>query len=178
MNYDIFRWINDLSGNSFADSVMRFVAKDLIYVVFVAFGVLCIARLRHRQVLPVLQGFVTLAVAFIFGVVAASLHSEARPFTTHPGVHEVIKHAPGQSFPSDHATAAFAIALAALVFISRRWGLALLIVASLIAFARVYVGVHYPGDVLGSLAIALLGVGVALAATPVLRRVSSRVAAT
>ena len=177
MNYETFRWITGLSGNSVVDAVMRFAAQDLVYVLFGVFAVLCVGRLRHRQIVPVLQALVVLAAAFILGLIAAALHPEQRPFTAHPNVHELIKHSPGQSFPSDHATAAFAIALAVLFFYSRRWGIALLALALLIAFARVYVGVHYPGDVLGSLVVAGLGVLVAIAATPLLKRVPSHIPA-
>jgi hypothetical protein len=47
--------------------------------------------------------------------------------------------------PSDHATAAFAIAFAVGVFLHREWGVALAVVAVLIGLSRVWVGVHYPG---------------------------------
>lgn len=56
------------------------------------------------------------------------------------------------SFPSDHAAAAFAIAVAVFAF-SRRAGGALLAVAVLIAVSRVALGVHYPVDVLAGAAV-------------------------
>jgi undecaprenyl-diphosphatase len=71
-----------------------------------------------------------------------------------------VAHASGQSFPSDHATAAFGLALATFALLSRRWGAALFVLALLIGFARVYVGIHYPGDIGGGLLAAVIGVGV------------------
>jgi membrane-associated phospholipid phosphatase len=62
------------------------------------------------------------------------------------------------SFPSDHATAAFAIAFAVLFF-SRPVGLAFLACAGAIGFARVLVGLHYTGDVLAG---ALVGLSAAV----------------
>ena len=63
------------------------------------------------------------------------------------------------SFPSGHATVAFASATILALAVPRlRWPLFAL--AALIAFSRVYVGVHYPGDVLAG---AVLGVGIATA---------------
>lgn len=67
------------------------------------------------------------------------------------------------SMPSNHATNSFAAAVS-LVFLTRRyisplWSLYLLTVAGLIAFSRVYVGVHYPSDIFIG---ALLGTAVAL----------------
>jgi undecaprenyl-diphosphatase len=69
-----------------------------------------------------------------------------------------VSHAAGQSFPSDHATAAFGVALATWAFLDRRWGGVLFAAAVLIGFARVYVGVHYPVDILGGLLAAFVGV--------------------
>jgi undecaprenyl-diphosphatase len=79
-------------------------------------------------------------------------------------VHVLVAHAGGQSFPSDHATAAFGVAVAVFAFLSRRWGTGLLAAAALIGFARVYDGIHYPGDVAGSLLVALLGTAIVAAA--------------
>jgi undecaprenyl-diphosphatase len=53
------------------------------------------------------------------------------------------------SFPSDHATAAFAIAAAFLLHGMRRAGLGFLGAAALVSFSRVYLGTHYAGDILG-----------------------------
>ena len=155
VNASLFNTINGWPGNRLADNLMIFAAKDLIFLAFVAFLVAA-ARAYRRRGLPVLIGSgVTLAFAFGFGLIAASLHTEKRPFQSHHA-QLLINHAPGQSFPSDHATAAFALALATLVFLSRPIGAALLAAAVLIGFARIYCGVHYPADILGSFFVSLL----------------------
>jgi undecaprenyl-diphosphatase len=155
MNASLFSTINGWAGNRLTDDLMVFAAEDLLFLVFVAF-VVATSRAYRRRGLPVLIGTgLTLVLAFSFGLAASALHAEKRPFQS-LHVHLLITHAPGQSFPSDHATAAFALALATLVFLSRRVGAALLAVAVLIGFARVYCGVHYPGDILGSLLVSLL----------------------
>ena len=63
------------------------------------------------------------------------------------------------SFPSGHATTSFACATA-LVFAAPRRSLPFFVLAAAIAFSRIYVGVHYPLDVLGG---AALGIGIAIA---------------
>jgi undecaprenyl-diphosphatase len=160
VNYDLFKLINNASGNSFVDALMKDIAKYAIAISFLVVGVLCLLRLLHRQLWPVIWTGVGLVLTFALGLVAAAAYSEKRPFQTHH-VHQLLAHSPGQSFPSDHATAAFGCALAALVFLSRKWGVVLILVAIAIGFARVYLGIHYPGDIGGSFLCAVVGVGLA-----------------
>jgi undecaprenyl-diphosphatase len=63
--------------------------------------------------------------------------------------HLLIAPSADYSFPSDHATASFAIAATFILHRMRRCGLAFAIAALLIIFSRVYVGTHYVSDVLG-----------------------------
>ena len=76
------------------------------------------------------------------------------------------------SFPSSHAANAFAMAVAtALWFRKPYWTAGALALAALVAFFRVYGGVHYPGDVLGG---ALVGSALGAAAVQVARRLLNR----
>lgn len=159
MNYDLFKDVNDLTGSSALDAVMKFSAKYVIYIVVAALVVLCLLKLRDRLVRPVVLTGAALVLTFVLGLVAAAAYKERRPFQTHH-VHQLVAHAADQSFPSDHATAAFGIALAAVLFLSRAWGAVLFVLALLIGFARVYVGIHYPSDIGGGFLCALVGVGV------------------
>ena len=63
--------------------------------------------------------------------------------------HLLIDRSADPSFPSDHATATFAIAAAFLLHGMRRLGLWFLAAAVLVTISRVYAGTHYVGDVLG-----------------------------
>jgi undecaprenyl-diphosphatase len=160
VNYDLFKLINNASGNSFLDSLMKDTAKYAIAISFLVLAVLCVQRLLRRDIWPVVWSGVGLVLTFVLGLLAAAVYKEKRPFQTHH-VHQLLAHGPGQSFPSDHSTAAFACALAVLIFLSRRWGIALIVVGLLIGFSRVYDGIHYPGDIGGSALCAIVGVGIA-----------------
>ncbi len=89
------------------------------------------------------------------------VYDRPRPFVAHPGsVHLFAAHAADASFPSDHATASFAIAVAILLRAKLRWGAITLVFAVILLVGRVALGFHYPSDVLAG---ALLGSLAALA---------------
>jgi len=163
MNYGLFHAINSLTGNSTLDGVMKAAARYLIFLVFLAAAIPCLRRLLRRDLRPLVLTGAALLLTFLIGLVEAALHAEKRPFQTHH-VHQLIAHAPGQSFPSDHATAAFGVAAAVAVFISRPWGIALAVLALWIGFARVYDGIHYPLDIAGGMLAAAVGVAAAFTA--------------
>ncbi|MDW6022538.1 phosphatase PAP2 family protein [Mesorhizobium sp. BAC0120] len=80
--------------------------------------------------------------------------------------HLLIAPSADYSFPSDHATATFAIAAAFLLHGMRRIGLWFLAGAILVTVSRVYIGTHYMSDVLGG---ALTGVAAAMLVLAVYR---------
>jgi undecaprenyl-diphosphatase len=99
-------------------------------------------------------------LALAIGKVISELVDRSRPFVADPGgVHLFSGHVADGSFPSDHATAAFAIAVAILLR-KRGWGIFALFAAAVLSVGRVAIGVHYPSDVLGG---AALGAASALA---------------
>ena len=99
------------------------------------------------------------ADAVSFGI--KDLVHRTRPFVAHPEIHPLYS-VHSSSFPAGHAATAFAAATL-LSYVFRR-GLPLFaFLAAAVAFSRVYVGVHYPGDVLGGAAVGV-AVGAAAAA--------------
>lgn len=93
--------------------------------------------------------------------------AEPRPYTVLPHALSLVAHSTDPSFPSDHATMAGAVA-AGLLLVDRRLGLLASLAAVLIAAARVYVGAHWPLDVVAGLA---LGAVVSLVGYLLVRRI-------
>jgi undecaprenyl-diphosphatase len=120
--------------------------------------------------------FLYVALADLLAGVSGALLRQAigreRPPLRFSEPHPLV-HVPGNSsFPSGHAATSFACA-ATLAWLTPLSPVALYTLAALIAFSRVYVGVHYPLDVIGGAALGL-GVATALRLLVEARRRSAR----
>ncbi len=101
-------------------------------------------------------------LALLVNAAVGHLWYHARPFADHPKqTLLLVHHGADNSFPSDHASVAFAVAFAVLMF-HRRLGVLLVAVAFGVGLDRILVGVHYPIDVGASV---LVGLGAALVVT-------------
>ncbi|MFE4373485.1 phosphatase PAP2 family protein [Streptomyces sp. NPDC056835] len=101
-------------------------------------------------------------IALLINIPIRGFVERPRPFLDHKGLEVLVAGKTDYSFVSDHATMAMALAVG--VFIAhRKLGLAAIGLALLEGFCRVYMGVHYPTDVIGGFA---LGTAVALLLTP------------
>jgi undecaprenyl-diphosphatase len=152
---------------AFIEASEALFAGVLVLIFLVAHGSRH-ASWRRASVAAILSA----GLALLAGKVIAEIVDRARPFVADPhGVHLFTHHAADPSFPSDHATAAFAIAVA--IFLRKRgWGVFALILAAVLSIGRVAIGVHYPSDVLAG---AALGAAAALVlwAEPLRRRVDA-----
>jgi undecaprenyl-diphosphatase len=107
---------------------------------------------RHGVVAAGFSALLALGVAHVI----TDLWARPRPYLAHPGdAHLFISASPDPSFPSDHATAAFAIAVAILLR-HRKAGVLALAMAVAVSVARVAVGTHYPSDVIGGAVLGTL----------------------
>jgi undecaprenyl-diphosphatase len=103
------------------------------------------------------QALAASACALALNALIGMLWYHARPFAGGTG-HSFLQHAPDSSFPSDHGTIMFTVALvlaSAGSPAARRCGVSLLPLAAVVAWARVFLGVHWPLDMLGALGVAI-----------------------
>ena len=93
------------------------------------------------------------AVALLANLIIGLVWDRARPFVAGAG-RAWVSHAATGSFPSDHLTVQWVVA--GMLLLDRRtraWGIGIALLGLPMAWARIYLGVHYPGDMLGALAM-------------------------
>ena len=170
IDYTLFRVINNLAGQSHTlDVVMIELAKYSPLVYAVALALLWLTWKPKNQ-RAALFAAISALVALGLGQIVGYAFPRDRPYLAHH-VSLLITHSPDTSFPSDHTTLAFAVAIAVWQF-NRRAGIALLIFGVLVAVARVFVGAHYPGDVIGGAVLGAITslIILSLVEVPVMRR--------
>jgi membrane-associated phospholipid phosphatase len=151
-----FRWFNRLADRThWAHGLMRWYANNGI-VLFAVLLLVAYVHGRHNADVKAVAGAVwagaAALVALAIGQIIGNIVDRHRPYAALANVHVLIDRTSDVSFPSDHATAVGAVAVG-LWFTSRRIGIVAVIGAVFMAFARVYCGAHYPGDVLAGLAL-------------------------
>lgn len=155
MNYSVFQFFNHFAGQyNWMDKLMEIFAQDIVWIMLAMMAYLWLTGKESNQKL-VFYSFLSASVAImIASMLISPLVNHSRPFVDHE-ILQLIPHAPDPSFPSDHATFAFSLAFS-VVFARRRLGVAMLCLAVLTGISRVYVGVHYPGDILGAIVLSFL----------------------
>ncbi len=162
LDSNLFLWINGLSGQfSFADNIMRAIANDYFAIVtscliMMALWVGIRSKRRHNQK-GVMLASASLGTSQGMVELINSIYMRPRPFDELDA--NLVFYTPTDpSFPSNSATVLFALAWGIFLF-NRKAGAVLLALAAIHGFSRVYVGVHYPLDILGG---AIIGLMVAL----------------
>ena len=168
MDSIITHWINAAAGYSAVlDTTMIFVTQFGVPVIVLAVAAQWWAGeqrdlVRHTAVSAGLSFLLGLAINQL---ILLFVH-RVRPYDA--GVTQLlIGRSADWSFPSDHATAAIAVAAAFALHGLRRRALVLLVLAVIVCWSRIYVGTHYLGDILGG---ALTGAAAAIAVNLAYRR--------
>jgi undecaprenyl-diphosphatase len=163
MDFSLYKTLNGFAFHHDSwEDVARFLESiaPLFFVVLLAALFFARGKWRSRNARHgVVAAGLSAGVALMLAKVLSDVIARQRPFVDHPhSAHLFIKHAADYGFPSDHASGAFAIAVA-LLLRHRPAGLVALAMAVAISIGRVMVGVHYPSDVAAG---ALLGTACAL----------------
>ena len=157
LNINIFTAINNLAGhNSLADNLAIALAEYLPYFFILVLLYLWFKKHpeKHQDRNIILYAGYATILGLAINRLITLIYFHPRPFMDHLGT-TLIEHVAESSFPSDHTTFMLAIALTFLYFSkTRNAGIILLALGIIGGLARVYSGIHYPFDVLGSLFVA------------------------
>lgn len=132
------------------------LAQWLIYVLPVGMVLAWIKgdSVARRELIEMLLATL---IALGVGQVVIHLWPQPRPFALHMGT-QLLEHGNDPGLPSDHVTVFWSLAWSALA--TRRfavWGFPLLAAGLAVGWSRVFLGVHFPYDILAAMPIALLG---------------------
>ena len=153
LNLSLFSWINaspEASNTSIHFAI--FIANDLLYCIILLFAWFWL-RGNYDTKKQILKAFIFTSIAILISQCISHVYYHPRPFVMEVG-RTLIYHAPNGSFPSDHMLIFSSIAFSYLFSAQRKLGIFLLIMAWLVAWSRVYLGVHFPLDMLGAFLLA------------------------
>ena len=129
------------------------IAHDLVYLFLLIFAIAWL-RGSHEVKTGIIKAAIFTAITLSISEVLSVVLNTPRPFVMEVG-RTLIEHAPTGSFPSNHMSIFSGIAFAYYFSAQRDLGRILLWTAWLVAWSRVYVGVHFPIDMVGAFLIAL-----------------------
>ncbi|GAB6430986.1 undecaprenyl-diphosphatase [Bacillus luti] len=159
MNYTVFQWINNLAGTSMLlDKVMVAITNSAAYVAILFMFILWFHNGKKenaiRKQYTVLYTTLSVIIALLVNVIIHVVYYHPRPFVSHD-VNQLVPHAENSSFVSDHSVLVLSIAF---IFILRGEKLRYiaLVWAVLVCISRLYVGVHFPLDVIGAAVITII----------------------
>lgn len=141
--------------NFLADWIGVFLAQYLPYVLVLGFLYLVFKESGSRRRIYVFcEGALAVILGRgIFTEFIRFFYHHARPFDVY-GFSPLISES-GNSFPSGHM--AFFFALAVVVhYVNRRWGIWYFVLSAVVGVARIYVGVHWPLDIIGGVVVGLI----------------------
>ncbi|MDO5816026.1 MAG: phosphatase PAP2 family protein [Eubacteriales bacterium] len=119
----------------------------------VAAAVLLIPKKTRRTGIVAL---LSMTIGFLItNLLLKNIVARPRPFDTYTEIIPLITRPTDFSFPSGHTCASFACALVFFRMLPEKYGIPAVILAGMVAFSRLYLGVHYPGDVLGGFLVAV-----------------------
>ncbi|MEU2427392.1 phosphatase PAP2 family protein [Streptomyces sp. NPDC007851] len=168
---DLLYDINGLAKDAphWFDRAMEFVGEYGLLVAMVLLVVWCWWSVRRRgdedapaTLAALVWAPLAATIAVLVNVPIRGFVERPRPFLTHQGLDVLVSGKTDYSFVSDHATITMALGVGLFVA-NRRIGLAGIGLALAEGFCRVYMGVHYPTDVIGGFA---LGTAVVLLLSP------------
>ncbi|NTU67845.1 MAG: phosphatase PAP2 family protein [Chlorobiaceae bacterium] len=159
----LFRLLNGHQACPAADDLMLFLTNAglSLHLLFLAATFMIVRRGKDGLFILILAAIAVGIADFAASGIMKPLFHRVRPCFALEGVRLLVAQSHSWSFASSHAANAAAVATTVWIFfrggapVDRAYVLLMAAYGLLVAFSRIYVGVHYPGDVLGGIAIGI-----------------------
>jgi len=166
----LFRLLNDVpaaAARVLSPLSHLFLPVGIAIVIVLAVGYVVV---RNRSIMPVAAGIAAATVAWLLAHAAKAIADRPRPYQVVADA--VLRQQPahGTSFPSSHTAVTLAVVIALVPFLARPLAAVAIGYAVLVGWSRIYLGVHYPLDILGGAGIGTATGGVILLALGMLLR--------
>ncbi len=154
VNISLFRWVNDLGKEyPFLNPTFIFIAEYMVFLLAISVLFIWFTRNKDNRVM-ILCASIAFICAFVIGKVSGLFHSNFQPFVELTDVNKLIHKEKDNSFPSDHTILFFSYCFSFWLF-KRGRSILWVLLAVLVGVSRIWVGVHYPLDVLTGIFISL-----------------------
>lgn len=148
--------IQEYVRNPFLDSIMIFITTlGNGGIIWIAATVVLLIPKKTRKV-GIMSGVALLGSLIINNNIIKNLVQRPRPFVTFTDLQIIIPIPSEFSFPSGHTASSFAAAGVFYSNLPKKFGVPAVILAGLIGLSRLYVGVHYPTDVIAGIIMGIL----------------------
>lgn len=154
LNRSLFLWINGPAEPAVAMLLMARFCANLLVLAVPVYLVLAWLRGGEGRRAPLLEAVLACTLGFLVSAALGALWPHPRPFMVPLG-HALAAHAANASFPSNHLTGIWSVAFSLLLHRkARRAGAWLALLGLPVAWARIYLGIHFPLDMAGAALVA------------------------
>lgn len=141
-------WLQENVRNDVLTPIMKLITHLGDKGIFWILLAIVLLFFKKTRPLGIMAGIALVFSVLINNVIIKPNVGRIRPYEVVDGLKLLIERQDDASFPSGHSGASFAAAVVFLVKGPKKLGIPAIIMAALIAFSRLYVGVHYPTDVI------------------------------
>lgn len=153
-NVGLFFKVFNLSGKDLNLDTWMIFGSEYVIILMIILAIVLAIRGSAKEKRAFILMILSFPVAFLLVKIIHLFFFEPRPFVAYH-FYPLVDNIPDASFPSRHALIASVIALG-LTYYKSKWAPFFLLLMLWIGFSRIYVGVHYPLDILGGFLIGLI----------------------